>query len=82
MGTDGLTPEHRVRERGPRVVAVGGGTGLSVLLRGLKCYTSNLTAVVTVTDDGCSSGRLRVNWGHTPGRHSQLFAAWPKQKPS
>lgn len=49
----------RVLERGPRVVAVGGGTGLSTLLRGLKEETSNITAVVTVMDDGGSSGRLR-----------------------
>jgi len=49
----------RVLERGPRVVALGGGTGLSNLLRGLKEETSNITAVVTVTDDGGSSGRLR-----------------------
>jgi len=49
----------RLLERGPRVVAIGGGTGLSTLLRGLKEETSNLTAVVTVTDDGGSSGRLR-----------------------
>jgi len=46
-------------DRGPRVVAIGGGTGLSTLLRGLKEETSNLTAVVTVMDDGGSSGRLR-----------------------
>ena len=45
--------------RGPRIVAVGGGTGLSNLLRGLRQHTSNLTAVVTVSDDGGSSGRLR-----------------------
>lgn len=45
--------------RGPKIVAVGGGTGLSVLLTGLKEYTSNITAVVTVADDGGSSGRLR-----------------------
>ena len=44
--------------QGPRVVAIGGGTGLSTLLRGLKVHTSNITAVVTVTDDGGSSGRL------------------------
>jgi uncharacterized cofD-like protein len=44
---------------GPRIVAVGGGTGLSTLLRGLKKYTSNITAIVTVGDDGGSSGRLR-----------------------
>ncbi|NMA63229.1 MAG: YvcK family protein [Syntrophomonadaceae bacterium] len=66
MGTGGLTPKEWVRERGPRVVAVGGGTGLSVLLRGLKRYTSNLTAVVTVTDDGGSSGRLRGELGVIP----------------
>ncbi len=49
----------RVLERGPRVVALGGGTGLSTLLRGMREVTANLTAVVTVTDDGGSSGRLR-----------------------
>lgn len=49
----------RVLERGPSVVALGGGTGLATLLRGLKEETSNLTAVVTVMDDGGSSGRLR-----------------------
>ncbi|MEW6724716.1 MAG: YvcK family protein [Bacillota bacterium] len=45
--------------RGPRLVTIGGGTGLSTLLRGLKEHTSNITAVVTVTDNGGSSGRLR-----------------------
>ncbi|MEX1021548.1 MAG: gluconeogenesis factor YvcK family protein [Dehalococcoidia bacterium] len=50
---------NRTRERGPKIVAIGGGTGLSNLLRGLKQYSSNLTAVVTVADDGGSSGRLR-----------------------
>jgi len=49
----------RILERGPNIVAIGGGTGLSTLLRGLKEETSNITAVVTVTDDGGSSGRLR-----------------------
>jgi len=49
--------------RGPKVVALGGGTGLSTLLRGLKELTSNLTAIVTVTDDGGSSGRLRGDLG-------------------
>ncbi len=57
---------HRQLERGPRVVAIGGGTGLSTLLRGLKEYTSNLTAVVTVADDGGSSGRLRRELGTLP----------------
>ncbi|PZN06429.1 MAG: YvcK family protein, partial [Bacillota bacterium] len=56
--TDRLVLRRRL-ERGPRVVAIGGGTGLSVLLRGLKEYTGNVTAIVTVTDDGGSSGRLR-----------------------
>jgi len=50
---------NRVRQRGPRIVVFGGGTGLPVLLKGLKNYTTNLTAVVTVADDGGSSGRLR-----------------------
>src|ERR1700693_2820985 len=49
----------RLKSRGPRIVAIGGGTGLSSLLRGLKTYTSNLSAIVTVADDGGSSGRLR-----------------------
>lgn len=52
--------------RGPKIVVVGGGTGLSVLLRGLKEYTSNLTAIVTVADDGGSSGRLRGEMGILP----------------
>ena len=50
---------QRTQDRGPKIVAIGGGTGLSMLLRGLKRYTGNLTAVVTVADDGGSSGRLR-----------------------
>jgi len=55
---DTLT-QHRRRERGPRVVVIGGGHGLSTMLRGLKEYTHSITAVVTVADDGGSSGRLR-----------------------
>lgn len=50
----------------PRIVVIGGGTGLSVMLKGLKKYTSHLTAVVTVTDDGGSSGRLRSQLGVLP----------------
>jgi len=53
-------------ERGPRIVAIGGGTGLSTLLRGIKLYTSNITAIVTVGDDGGSSGRLRQEQGIIP----------------
>lgn len=52
--------------RGPRIVVIGGGTGLSALLRGLKEYTVNLTAIVTVADDGGSSGRLRHEMGILP----------------
>jgi uncharacterized cofD-like protein len=52
--------------RGPRVVAVGGGTGLSVLLSGLKNYSSNISAIVTVADDGGSSGRLRQQFDVLP----------------
>lgn len=51
---------------GPHLVALGGGTGLSTLLRGLKQLSGNLTAVVTVTDDGGSSGRLRRDLGILP----------------
>lgn len=51
--------QDRFLERGPRVVVVGGGTGLSTLLQGIKKFTKNITAVVTVTDTGGSSGRLR-----------------------
>jgi uncharacterized cofD-like protein len=58
--------EHRQRERGPKVVAIGGGTGLSTLLSGLKHHTSNITAIVTVADDGGSSGRLRREMGVLP----------------
>jgi uncharacterized cofD-like protein len=55
--------QKRFLARGPRVVAIGGGTGLSALLRGMKEHTSNLTAVVTVADDGGSSGVLRTELG-------------------
>ena len=61
-----LLYQRRLRARGPRVVAIGGGTGLSVLLRGLKQVTSNITAVVTVADDGGSSGKLRTELGMPP----------------
>lgn len=58
--------QRRVRARGPNIVAIGGGTGLSMLLRGLKEVTSNITAVVTVADDGGSSGKLRTRMGVPP----------------
>src|SRR5258708_23542428 len=56
----------RLRGRGPRIVAIGGGTGLSSLLRGLKVYTSNLSVIVTVADDRGSSGRLRDEYRVLP----------------
>lgn len=58
--------QSRYLRRGPRVVVIGGGTGLSTLLRGLKQFTSNITAVVTVADDGGSSGKLRGELGMPP----------------
>lgn len=54
------------RDQGPNIVALGGGTGLSTLLRGLKQHSSNITAIVTVTDDGGSSGRLSQDYGILP----------------
>lgn len=58
--------DYRRRDRGPQIVAIGGGTGLPGLLRGLTAYTSNITAIVTVADDGGSSGRLRREMGLLP----------------
>ena len=57
---------HRRLNRGAKIVAIGGGTGLSTLLRGLKAYSANITAIVTVADDGGSSGRLRREIGVLP----------------
>ena len=57
---------HRRRQIGPRIVAIGGGHGLATLLRGLKAYSHRITAVVTVADDGGSSGRLRESLGILP----------------
>ena len=61
-----LVYQKRSLARGPRIVAIGGGTGLSTLLRGLKEVSSNITAVVTVADDGGSSGKLREELGVPP----------------
>lgn len=57
---------HSLTAQGRHIVVIGGGTGLSTLLRGLKRYTANITAIVTVTDDGGSSGRLRTELGVLP----------------
>lgn len=61
-----LIYEKRMLGKGPAITVVGGGHGLSVLLRGIKQATSNVTAVVTVADDGGSSGRLRQDLGMIP----------------
>lgn len=58
--------EYRVRQGGPRIVCIGGGTGMPTVLRGLKHHTANITAIVTVGDDGGSSGRLRREHGILP----------------
>lgn len=72
----------RARQRGPRIVALGGGTGLSTLLRGLKEHTDFLTAIVTVADDGGSSGRLRRELGVLPpGDFRQCIAALADSEP-
>ena len=54
------------KNEGPNVVVIGGGTGLSILLRGLKEFTTNITAIVTVADDGGGSGILREDLGMLP----------------
>jgi uncharacterized cofD-like protein len=61
-----LVFQRRHLEKGPKLVVIGGGTGLSTLLHGLKQYTTNLTAIVTVADDGGSSGRLRQEFDMLP----------------
>jgi len=61
-----LLQDKGILTGGPRVVAIGGGTGLSVLLRGIKKYTSNITAIVTVSDDGGGSGIIREDMGILP----------------
>ena len=72
----------RTRSRGPRIVAIGGGTGMSALLRGLKEYTSNLAAIVTVADDGGSSGRLREEYRILPpGDFRQCLVALADAEP-
>jgi uncharacterized cofD-like protein len=58
--------DYRRREHGPRIVAIGGGHGIATVLRGLKSFTNNLTAVVSVADDGGSSGELRRSLGILP----------------
>ncbi|WP_069648937.1 gluconeogenesis factor YvcK family protein [Caloranaerobacter ferrireducens] len=61
-----LFSKRKALDKGPKIVVIGGGTGLSVLLRGLKKYTTNITAIVTVADDGGGSGVLREDLGMLP----------------
>lgn len=73
---------HLDRSRGPRLVVIGGGTGLSTLLRGVKHYTEDITAIVTVADDGGSSGRLRSELGISPpGDARQCLIALSESEP-
>jgi len=73
---------YRFLQKGPRVVALGGGTGLSTLLRGLKKYTGNLTAIVTVAAHGGSSGRLRAEYRILPpGDFRQCITALADVEP-
>ena len=78
---DALLAQGRLN-RGPSIVAIGGGTGLSTLLSGLKRYSSNLTAIVTVADDGGSSGVLRRELGvQPPGDIRNCLAALAREEP-
>ena len=78
---DALRTQSRLN-RGPNIVAIGGGTGLSTLLSGLKRYSSHITAVVTVADDGGSSGRLRRELGVLPpGDIRNCLAALSTEEP-
>jgi uncharacterized cofD-like protein len=73
---------YRYQSRGPKIVCIGGGTGMPVLLRGLKEHSSNLTAIVTVGDDGGSSGILRRELGVLPpGDVRNCIAALAEAEP-
>ena len=78
---DALRVKSKLK-RGPNIVAIGGGTGLSTLLKGLKSYSSNITAIVTVSDDGGSSGVLRKQLGvQPPGDIRNCLAALSNEEP-
>ena len=78
---DALRAKSRLN-RGPNIVAIGGGTGLSTLLSGLKRYSSHITAIVTVADDGGSSGVLRRELGVLPpGDIRNCLAALSTEEP-
>jgi len=74
--------DFRRLRKGPRIVAIGGGTGLSTLLRGIKRHSGNVTALVTVADDGGSSGRLRQEYQVLPpGDFRQCLTALADVEP-
>ncbi|MEB3168269.1 MAG: gluconeogenesis factor YvcK family protein, partial [Synechococcaceae cyanobacterium] len=78
---DALLAQRRLN-RGPAIVAIGGGTGLATLLSGLKRYSGNITAIVTVADDGGSSGVLRREFGmQPPGDIRNCLAALSTEEP-
>ena len=78
---DALLAQRRLN-RGPNIVAIGGGTGLATLLSGLKRYSGNITAIVTVADDGGSSGVLRRELGvQPPGDIRNCLAALAREEP-
>ena len=58
---------HTQLREGPQTVVVGGGTGISTLLRGLKQYTSNISVIITVADDGGGSNAKKRHWYFPPG---------------
>src|SRR4030095_6509278 len=73
---------RKMRQHGLKIVCIGGGTGMSTLLRGLKNYDHNLTAIITVADDGGSSGKLRAELGVLPpGDFRQCIAALADSEP-
>lgn len=72
-----VAPEH-----GPRIAAIGGGTGLSTLLRGLKRYTKNITAIVTVATTAAAPGGCGRTWGcFRRGISATVWRRWPMPSP-
>ena len=77
-----MLPSRQLWAQGPHIVAIGGGTGLSTMLRGLKKYTKNLTAIVTVSDDGGGRGVLRRGTAPSSSYAAPPTAWSPSRPPS